>query len=1134
MRSRFRLPALIAAAGLIPLGLSGTAVAARSPVHVAKAKLPALTVAQVRKLAAHATDRSIIIFKNQLTNLPARGATEALRVDAAAAAQAPVLAELHRLHAKHVIGFHIINAIAATISPAEAQRLRANPAIRAVVPDAPVRLTPITTTSLRTGPIAPARVLRGHGAHASGDDPAQPICPSNPSQPLIEPQALGMINAPAADQIVNGAGIKVGVIADGIDPNNPDLIRPDGQHVVFDYQDFSGQAPNGPTGGQAGMIGVGIIASQGNQTYDLSQYVNPAHPLPTGCDIKVEGVAPGVSVAEANAFGNDQTGYNSEVIQALQYEATVDHVSVIDMPFGGTGVPNFYNDPPALLAQALVAAGIVVVAPVGDTGTTTDGNPYSPGGVPGVIGVGATTAFQSYAQTDQNGPELGSGGWEDNNISSLSASGINEFDPRTFDLVAPGDSLFTLCATNTAEYFGCVDPFNGSSPGIEDVASTDDSASLVAGVAALVQEAYAKTHGGVLPPAPLVEQIIDSTATDLGAPADHQGAGMLNALKAVQLAESINTTSPVGNTLLLNQTQLDATVNAGQSHTFSIGVTNEGTASQTVTPTVSGNPTVASSDTGTVTLSSSSPTYVDGFGGTDSYATHTFTVPSGAGYLNSDISWDAQAGGAAFEELFDPQGNLAGYSSDDANQSGFSQVEVTDPMAGTWTEVIYTINFFQYFGTVNYGNTTEDFHTAGSVSPASQTLAPGQSGTFQVTVTAGQPGDEAFSMHMGTGSSTDGAVPIVLRALVPVTSSGGSFSGTLTGDGTPAFSTAGSGQEFTYQFNVPAGEPSLSVGIKLADPGYIIEGTLVPPFDQGIDLQSGVNDGVGPGGDLQFFHYAPVAGLWTVSLVTVGPNDGSALSTPFNGTISFAPAAVTSSGIPDSATTVLQPGQPVTATVTVTNTGNIAKDYFADPRLNSTEAVELLGTPLPDGVPDATTFTVQEPLTPATFSPHWMVPTDTTGLIAVEQSTLPITSDMNSDNNDPEELGIPIGDDSVLTATSPELAPGQEWTAPEPTCPCSAAQSGTTSLTAVAVTNAFDTSITSSTGDAWLQQSINPNAPYTPLTLAPGQTGTITLTITPNAPAGTVVSGFIAVDTFNQGTDSGDELIHIPYTYTVG
>ena len=70
----FRLLALIAAAGLIPLGLSGTAAAAQSPAGAVagpvKGEQSVLTAAQVRRLAAHATDRSIIIFKNQFSGLP--------------------------------------------------------------------------------------------------------------------------------------------------------------------------------------------------------------------------------------------------------------------------------------------------------------------------------------------------------------------------------------------------------------------------------------------------------------------------------------------------------------------------------------------------------------------------------------------------------------------------------------------------------------------------------------------------------------------------------------------------------------------------------------------------------------------------------------------------------------------------------------------------------------------------------------------------------------------------------------------------------------------------------------------------------------------------------------------------------
>ena len=1129
MRSRFRLLALLAAAGLVLIGVTGTGAAAQSLARMTRSGQSALTAAQVRQLSANSADRSIIIFKNQFTGLPMRGATMALRVSAVKAVQAPVLAELARLHAKNVQAFQIVNAISATISPAEARRLQANPAVQAVEADTARHLSSQSGATVDAAVSVAASLGAGPGGAAG--DPPQQVCPSNPAHPLIEPESRALMNVDAANRIADGTGIKVGLLFDGIDPNNPDLIRRDGQHVIIDNQSFSGEDPGGPTSGLA-LYFAGMIAAQGKQTYDLSNYVNKAHPLPAGCNIKIEGIAPGASLAALNGFGNDQAVFNSEIIQAIQYAVTVDHVNVLVEPFGGTPVPNTQDDPSALADQAAIAAGVVVVAPTGDNGDTrSDIN--SPGGVQGVIDVGATTAFQSYRQTDQNGPTLGTSGWESDNISADSTTGINEYNPHTMDVVAPGDTVWGLCSTDTKRFFACTDPDNGSSPGIATFTTSGVSATEVAAVAALVMQAYAKTHNGSLPSPALVDRIIVSTATDLGAPADHQGAGLVNALKAVQLAESVNGASPHGSTLLVNHTSLNATVNAGQSRTFSISVTNEGE-SQTVTPTVSGNPTVVSDDTGTVTLSSSSATFTDGGGNTDYYNVRKFAVPAGAGYLNGDITWNAAAiHGAAFEELFDPQGKLAAYSVLDGSLSGFGHVEVGKPMAGTWTAVIYTASNAKYFGPVKFSYAAEDFHTAGSVSPASQTLAPGQSGTFSVTVTAGQAGDKAFSLHMGTGSSTDGAIPIVLRALVPVSGGGGSFAGTLTGDGSPGGSTANGGQELTYQFEVPPGEPSLNLGIALRDSDYVLEGALVAPDGQSLDLQSTANNANKPGPAMQFFERTPMPGLWTVSLLTFAPLDGAHLSEPFTGTISFTPPAVTSKGLPTSPGTVLAAGKPVTATITVTNTGRITKDFFADPRLKTLAHLTLLGTNVVGGTKfDKTQLSVAEPLT-ANVNPHWLVPTDTSRLTITARSTLPITFDINSDNNDPEELGVPSGDNSVAVATAPELSPGQEWAAPEPTCPCPAAVTGTTNMVAIAVANAFDSAITSSTGDAWAL-AVNASAPYTPLTLAPGQSGTITLTITPNAPKGTVVSGFIAVDTFNSATTSGDELINIPYSYTVG
>ena len=102
-------------------------------------------------------------------------------------------------------------------------------------------------------------------------------------------------------------------------------------------------------------------------------------------------------------------------------------------------------------------------------------------------------------------------------------------------------------------YADCIN-YAGNPTPVLAFGGTSESAPLTAGEAALVIQAYRQGHGGASPTPAVVKQIIVSTTDDIGSPADQQGAGLIDAYKAVQAAESYRTptfaTKPTGQTLL--------------------------------------------------------------------------------------------------------------------------------------------------------------------------------------------------------------------------------------------------------------------------------------------------------------------------------------------------------------------------------------------------------------------------------------------------------------------------------------------------------------------------------------------------------------------------------------------------------
>jgi hypothetical protein len=111
------------------------------------------------------------------------------------------------------------------------------------------------------------------------------------------------------------------------------------------------------------------------------------------------------------------------------------------------------------------------------------------------------------------------------------------------------------------------------------------------------------------------------------------------------------------------------------------------------------------------------------------------------------------------------------------------------------------------------------------------------------------------------------------------------------------------------------------------------------------------------------------------------------------------------------------------------------------------------------------------------------------------------------------------------------------------------APAGTSTLAATAVTQPLDPAVTSAAGDPYAPAFTGQAPTGTPVTVNPGQTGSLKVTITPAGKSGTVVHGVLylvtsaftgsglvgnaaagglgAVDT------SGDVLAAVPYTYTI-
>jgi hypothetical protein len=934
--------AAVLVAGVVSAaGAAGTATGATAPA-VARPAFAKLSPAEVRARSVGRSERVVVVLSDGLTALPADRAHVRSRLATAASIQAPLLAQLRQVHATGVTPLSLIDAVAARIPSAEVTALRSQPGVAKVVPDGNI----VVGTTTSTSGLVPASQVARRSVPAVASD-GQRFCPTSPADPLLEPEALTNIhdasnNPDATDEgteVATGKGVVVAILDADFAAGNPNMIRPDHQHVIIDAPNENENQFTDEFNGD-----VSTVAAQGTVVSSYGQQL-PASNLPGDCTFRIVGDAPGVSIVdEGNYFAasqpnGTQTLRESQIIAGLDKAVETEHANVVSESYGYGAIPGASDDLLAPTNDAMVAAGVTVVESAGDSGSS--GTVEVPADDPKVIDVGGTNDLrllaQAYGYTK---------GWEDNNMTTLSSGGVAP-NGRTVDLVAPGYVSLALAG-------------KGNMPPLptEAFGGTSQSAPFVAGAAADVIQAYSDTHGGVKPSPALVKRILTGTAQDTGAAADQQGAGLVDVYAAVEAARQMpGTTAGVSPQagLVPEPSQLDVSGAPGTNVAASVKLYNA--SSKAVT--VSGAYRSLGAETATgpnVTENVSAPAAgaaIPEQGATAAAPVH-FTVPAGAAQLDADMRWpDATNNAILAFILTDPAGRLAQISYDYGGAYGtgaspdIQHTSVQHPMAGKWTaQIVWSDGRGHvqtppetpgsYTGSVTFRASTQDDIT--SAASGSVTIPARSTKAIPLHVAmAATPGDTAESVQF-TGTGVESSLPVAVRTLIP--SSGGSFTATLTSS-----VSRGTGQIKTFDVDVPKGEKDLDVYLHAPDhaandPVYYYAFSpsgLVRPTQGFLAFPSAIDATPTPDGstgDAVLIARNPAAGLWEIDVEQGATTSGTTFAQAVTGTLSYDQVKPpTETGLPTSTSTVIEPGATRAVSVAVVNTTGRAAYFKLLPKL---------------------------------------------------------------------------------------------------------------------------------------------------------------------------------------------------------